>query len=656
MPIEINADDVARAEAFLEVLLTESIPEGRFTPGTALRDLTVKALAFTFGAIQKDNAQVKALQSLLSVQSIATADPDVDRAVASATDAILSNWFIKRKAGGFARGLVFVEVSKRQDYLISGNHRFSYDRDHVFYPDVTDPSQTIIVKASDLIPVLTVDGTVQGYQFSQRVIAARTGADFNVAPGTWAGGTTFSPFAVRVFSATKFEGGKGRETTTELIARSETATSTRNLINTRSIDATLRDKFTTINRMLVVGMGDPEMQRDMKVELATGSKIHVGGHYDVYLELPRVQAVFEGQVGGSYIRPDGVINVFRDSTISNWNTTGIQLGDVIRISSVYEDSPPKDFVIKEITSTELRVSENTPFAVATDELGDFVDYYIYRPIYGADVQLLPTLSVNTTGQTSRRVQVPNRVVLPGGAHYDILDVAVINPDAGDPYINPTDGYVHFPVRSNETPATVTSQQYLEYQVVSKNTGVAQSQLCFEELYLVAAYNEKTVRVTYETLASLDVIHDFARDRFERVVAGNILTRGYNPVYLSMVVPYRRKPLIQTTINEDAIRQNLTDYINAFDPNDIIDVSDIATFVRNESTAIGAVLPFEINYKLILPDGRTIQFTTEDQVLIDPARINDDLANSSLTNALSLGLSDRTVRYFTSIERIALEER
>lgn len=654
MPIEISSDDVSSAETFLETLLTEEIPTGRFTQGSALRDLVIKSLAFTFAHLKKENTTIRSLQSLLTVQDIATTDPDTDRAVANATDAILSNWFLTRRSGGFSRGVVFLEVSRRQDYIIPGNHRFAYDKDHIFYPDVLDTTQSIVIPASSLLPVLATDGTVSAYQFSQIVIAAKTGEDYNVSSGNWKSGTSFSPFATRVFSSSKFEGGKGRESTSELIARSSTAISVRNLINPRSIDATLRERYSVINRLLVVGMGDPEMQRDLKVEFATTSRLHLGGHYDVYLELPRVQATFEGRLGARYTRPDNLINIFRDTSIVNWTTTSVQLGDVIRVSSGLPEAP-KDFVIKEIYATELRVSTNTPFSEATEESATFITYFIYRPLFLADAPILPTVGVNTTGQSSRQIQTANRLVLPGGPHYEILDVAITDPTSGDPFIDSVDGYIHFPVRTNEAPNSVTSAQFLEYQISSIDKNLAQSMVTFEELIIESAYNGKNVRVTYETLAGMETIHAFTQDRFERVVAGNILTKGYHPVYLTMTIPYKSKATATGTVSQDGLRQAVVDFINTFDPNDVIDVSDVFQVVREYDTNIGVVFPFIINYELIISDGRVITYTTEDEVTLTTNKL-DDLAGTGFSDPNSFGISDRNVRYMTTYARISVEDR
>lgn len=652
MPVEISQTDVADAESLLEALLTEQVPSGRFSQGSALRDLTVKALAFTYAYFKKENNTVRALGSLLTVQQVAVTDAETDRNVNQATDAILSNWFINRNMGMFARGILFITVTKRQDYIIPGNFRFTYDRTRAFFPDVLDPTQNIVIRASDLLTVTNVEGIVEGYQFTLRVVGSRTGVEHNIEPGTWQGSASFTPYATRISSTVKFEGGKNRETTTELVGRSNTAITVRNLINTRSIEATLRDRFNVPGKMLVVGMGDPEMQRDRKLEFATGSALHVGGHFDVYVELPRIQETFDGVIGGTFQRPDGICNVFRDSGITDFTQPVVTAqnqyvtivpGDVLRVTTGLAEAP-RDFVIKEVLPKELRVGINTPFSVPTDESNVDISYCIYRPLVGTDNQLLPATGARQTGRTSRAISIANGVALPGNARLAILDVAVINPDVGDLAINLATGFVHFPYRTNSAP------EQSEYQIVSKQPHLAQSMKASEELY-VLGYEGKTLRVVYESLAGLDVLHSFTQDRFERVMAGNILVRGFIPVYLTMTVPYRLKSTAKTAIDELALRQSIVDMVNTFNPHDIVDISDVSQTTRQFSDQIGSVLPFEITYTILTPDGRELEFKTADEV-----KLTSDYTAGILTDPLSLGISDRTVRYFSSLSRVLVSQQ
>ena len=120
MAIEISAADVTAAEEFFATLVAEQVPEGRFTDGTALRDLAIKALAVIVAQLRKENATVQSLNSLLRIKQLAAniAEADLDPAVADAAAAILDNWFITRLTGQFPRGTVNVYVSRKQDFLI----------------------------------------------------------------------------------------------------------------------------------------------------------------------------------------------------------------------------------------------------------------------------------------------------------------------------------------------------------------------------------------------------------------------------------------------------------------------------------------------------------------------------------------------------------
>lgn len=655
MTIEISSTDVADAEVFLASLLEQNVENGRFDQGTALRDLTVKAFAFITAYFRQQNNEVRSLQNLLNIQNIGSStDPNTDRAISAATDALLSNWFINRKVGGFARGTVSVVVTKKQDYLVPATARFSYTRSQIFFPDVSDVTQPILVSANDVFPITTSSGQVVNYFFNLRLVSARTGTDFNVDPAQWLDFTRFSPNAVSVSNSTAFSGGRAQETTAELIARSKNAIAVRNLINNRSIDATLKETFSELRRLLVVGYGEPEMQRDFKVELGTGAQLHVGGHYDIYLDLPLTESRTTGTVGGRFLRTDGVVNIFRDTSVADWTTGPVRIGDVIRVVSGLDDVPV-DRTIKQIFPGELRVGTDTPFSEATDELGTNVTYFIYRPLFGPDWQVYPTIGVSTTGQTSRQISVSGTILLPGEPHYDILEVSVIDPSPGDPFADPATNTVNFVTRVNTTPAPLGTSSTNEYQVVCNDPLNSQSSRGFDQVVVDPAYDGKTLRVVYQTLAGYSAVESFVQDRFERVLAANPLSRGYFPVYLTFTVPYKLKSQADNIVDELALRTALVEFINSFDPNDVIDVSDITAFSRTFDTNIGTIFAFDIGYDLIVPDGRVITYSTPDVVSIEPQYLIPEFVGA-FPNSLGQSVSDRTVRYITTLDRVQVERR
>lgn len=646
MALEITAADVTTAEEFLATVVSNQIPDGRFTDGTALRDLCIKALAVVAAQLRKENNVTQSLNSLLRIRELARTsnDPAID----DAADANLSNWFITRKTGDFARGTVQVFVSRRQDYPIARTVRFAYDRNLQFYPDL---SADIVVPASDLTPIVDASGAIIAYSFTLRVVAAKTGPSYNVFPATWAGTGGFSPFVIRVSSSVKFEGGEARQSTVDMIDQAQDGIAVRNLINPRSIKATLTQKFKALTRLISIGMGEPEMQRDLAVELASNVRLHVGGHFDTYVELAVANTAFEGILGGVYQRPDGVISVFDDTNVADWSVLGVEVGDVIRVVGGFPDVP-RDYPIKEVRATELYVSALRGFPIIATGLS----YYIYRPLFGPDVQIYPALGSSVTGLTTNTVQQVGVLVLPSEPHYDIIDVAVVNPDPGDTYVNDPDGYVHFTSRINSDPLLPAANNIaLPFRVLGLEPANGQSARDFDCVQLPSQYNGKRVRVTYETLAGFSPIDLFTRDRFERILAANVQLKAYHPVYLSFRVPYALSNVATGTVDELSLRRNIVSYVNSFNPLDVIDVSDISTYVKNFSVNIGTVFPFEIQYDLLAPNGNVYSFTTQDVVGMDPAKLDPGFV-TTLDQLLSLTVSDRTVRYRTRLERVQVELR
>lgn len=647
MTIEISPADVREAEDFLATVVAEQVPDGRYTDGTALRDLVIKGLAVISAQLRKENKQVQSMQSLLRLRQLAanTIEANLDPAVIDATDALLSNWFVSRKAGSFSRGLIQVFVSRKQDYVITRTRRIPYDRSRAFYVDApTD----VVVPASDVTPLVDATGAVTAYVFSLRVIAEKTGDNYDVSPATWVGTGSISPFVLRITSAVAFSGGKGRESTLTVIDRASNATAVRNLINGRSVIATLTEQFSDVSRLVTIGMGEPEMQRDER------GGIHYGGHYDTYLELPVGGSTFEGVLGAAYPRPDNLAVVFRDSAVPDWTATDVQPGDVIRISAGIS-TVPRDFVILYVFEQELQMHPLHAFP----EVSFAVTYQIYRPIFGPDTQIYPSVGTSSTGQTLATTTSEGTAVLPPEPHYDILDVAIVNPDPGDPYINGTDGFIHFTNRVNSYPELPDDPgAALPYQIVSGSPVDAQSSRAFDRLVLPEDYDGYRVRVSYQTLVGFAAVDSYMRDRFQRVLCANVQAKGYHPIYLSFTVPYQLRKQPSGFVNELAVRQNLVAMINSFDPREVLDASDIATYLRNLDTNIGAVLPFEITYELTMPDGNLVTFRTNDVVSVNVAKIDavETGRTYTTTELTAQSVTDRTVRYLTRLDRVNVEFR
>lgn len=656
--ITINATDVASAADFLEQFLTDQVSDGDFTKGTALRDLTVQAIAAVVAFLRADATQIRQMQSLLSVQSATGGDP---AALLDGVTAILSNFLIAPKGGTKARGFVIGHSSQQVDIFIPPTVRFTYSQGIIFVVDSTD---TLFIPQAELVPIVDAGGAVLDYEFRIPLVAVATGEAYNVVPALFAAFDRFNPYVSRVESTSTFSGGKGLETVPEILARAPTAVSVRNLINSRSIQATLEDNFDGIEAILVIGMGDIEMQRDIVPTIAPHLKFHVGGAVDIYLRTSLVETVFTGAVGGLFARPDGVATIFRDSSVS---FAPVQPGDILRVTAGLATTPA-EFLVVANNGSYLVISERASFPTATDESSPVtsVTYTIGNigPVYNnvvADIGGVPF----TTGVTSRRSATSGRITLPGGPVMDILDIAILNPAAGEASFKSTlDGFVHFPNQVNTTPSQAqTPAQGLQFQTYVHNTPFAQSAAQWLEIIVgtdgaPARFDGYQLRVRYRTIQSFDTIDQFVRGARERVSAAFQLPRGHHPVIVGMRIAYTLKGTATTTLNNAKIAQTVVDYINAFDASSAsIDVSSVIQLIKNTYTDIANIVPpspglplLTITYDLRAPTGDVLSYATSDVVLVTPAKqIAGPVPPTWLYNGLpvtldSLGVTGRTLRY------------
>lgn len=653
--VAISSADVTLAANFLEQFLTDQVPDGDFTQGTSLRDLTVKALAAIVAFIRKDASLGLQLRSLVTVRGAVGSDPD---ALTDAVTAILSNFFVAPKAGRKSRGFAVGHASRLVDIFIPTTTRFTYSQGLTF---VVDSTEVLFIPAAQLVPIVDADRTVLDYEFRIPLVATQTGVAFDVDPSLFSDFDRFSPYVTRVESTTKFSGGKGPETVDEILARAPTAVSVRNLINARSIDATLVDTFDGIENLLVVGFGDPEMQRDLIPGVAPHLRLHVGGMTDVYLRTALVETEFVGTVGEIFARPDDVVSVFRDASVDFSSGPAVSEGDVVRVTAGLPSTPGEFLVVEVMDAHTLAVSERSPFPLATDEAvpTTTVSYVIGRigPSYNdvrSDVGGTPLV----TGVTSRRLSAQGRITLPGGPVMDILDVAITNPPIGEAAFKSTlDGFVHFPNQVNHTPdAGATPDAGLQFQTVVHSPPYAQSALQWMDVVVgtdgnLGRFDTFNLRVRYRTLASFDAIDAFVRGRRERVTTAFQLPRGHHPVVIRMNIQYTLKSTAIATLSGDKIAQTIVDFVNSFDTGaNPIDVSAVTQLVRNTYPDVGPIEPITIEYDLRAPTGDVMSYQTTDVVRV----LSTKQIAGPVLDLDSLGVTNQTLRYIANIAGVTVE--
>ena len=671
--IYVSSQDLANADTFLTAYLKDKITDADFSEGSVLRDFVVKAIAYIFAYLERERKITRDRQSLLSLSTL-PAGESVDEAV----DALLSNWFLTRKDGTSAFITAVLHFSQANDVVLRPTTQFFRTSTIAFTPNITSD---LVIPASELRPNINSNGTITDYSVTVTLVAATAGTAGNALPGKFLSADPFNPYFLYAENLSQGQGGADIETTVDLLARAPTAISVRNLINTRSIDTVLRETF-AIDAVRVIGFQDPEMIRDLSSESISGLQMHVGGYYDVYVSLPRVDVVESLIIGAPFIRPDGLAVLLRDasSPLKDFVALGVQPGHILRVNDGLPNTP-REYNIVSVDTNTLEVQSRMAFPRATDEDAlESVHYSVgsFSPTYDNIVASTPTFPI---GETSRTLTNPGRVILQGRPQYKVTGVQVF--DVLTSALLEMD-------RVNGTPVG------LEYQVITRVSGNAQSAMAVTEVIVPSTYDGKTLRVNYETLAGYADIQAYVTDRFERVANANPLVKGFHPVYISMNLEFKLKSSATATVSPSDVSQVVADYINAFTPLEVIELSGILQTIRDNFTNIGAILSsVQLTYDLFAPDGQVYQYKTDDIVTITPkylsdsARlvngINDDpngnrglrtpIPNANIDPALnaanqtlfetaclalsdqllSLGISDRTVRYFANASDITVTQ-
>ena len=647
--IEITNDDRINAETFLQQYLTEALPEGDFSRGSFLYETTVSAMAYTVAFLRKELALVESKQSLRGIMSMAEgAERD------SAADAILSNWFLTRKTGVKSTGVVRVYLSNMLSSAdaidIYAGTRFYYDATTIF--EVAS-DQTILPHL--LIPIYS--GGVQiGQYFLLSLQSVDVGTKYDVTPNVWLKWDPFYAGVTKVENVESFAGGASVESTSSFIARAADSVSTRDLSTARSIRATLRDTFAAVNDVVVVGAGDPEMQRDSQVT-SGGSRIHLGGAADAYIHGQVAETTWTAVVGDTFTDPRPNVLNFTSPSLAGVYTL-LAEGDSLKIHNAASGEPDR-YLIESVTATTITVNARTPFP----EIKDGVEWSVGRlsPLFTDISDQIDLDGILQDGVFTKAIQLDDCVLLPPGPVYRIRSVKVyvdntsvtLTRNGGDSL--PSDSTL-----MDLADLNVGASQYVVFSPTSKESNSA---LSLNFLKVPAIYNGRSIEITYDTLVGFTEVNAYVQSSANRTVCANVLPRGMHPAYVRCVtgsidgLVYTLRPGF-TSVDEVALRNSIVSYINTFPPDDVLHTSDLVTFIHVTFPAISGIDVFEFRYSLFAPDGRVIEYTTNATlnssvavtgVKVDPLR--EVVTPPRLATPLSLGIADRTTRYLTAFDLI-----
>ena len=350
--IEIKDEDRQAAEQFLVEFLTELIPDADFSRGSVTRDHTVTAVAAVYALMKQEARNVRNATSLRLALRI-----EDDAEFTQAIENIVSNWFITRKPGRRAQGVLTLHFSRPRSGRIPITTRFTKTTGLVFR---MSRDSDFIYTEKDLTARVNSRGEITSYALRVPVRAEQIGIQYEVEPGPFSHVTPFSADFSFAENEVKFSGAKDPETPEELLERVPDALTKRDLSTARSIPAVLQEAFPGIDRVVILGAGDEGMRRDLLDDPTAYFKIHLGGHVDAYVSTAiNENQVYEAPVGGVFSDPRQEITLFRDATVDDWRKY-VTPSDVIYVHNT-DPGEPDRYLVEDVTKYYLRVHRRQPF-------------------------------------------------------------------------------------------------------------------------------------------------------------------------------------------------------------------------------------------------------------------------------------------------------
>lgn len=243
--LQPTAQELLEGELLCKQILEAKFPDLDLREGTALRDLVIRPGAMLFALMNKAGEYYFTQNTLSNIDNVTPTE---------VLDSILSNWFLTRNVG--IRSVINARLyfARSKNITVSSSVYFSTDNVTKFFPSdsYSFPSEALVL-----------DSYSNEYYIDMDMIAEREGTSYNISSGSLLYFQNFDPYFLRAEINYLKSESISTETNLEFIARSKTAISTRNLINVPSIDSNLTSEFNFITRLLTIGMGDPEMLRDI---------------------------------------------------------------------------------------------------------------------------------------------------------------------------------------------------------------------------------------------------------------------------------------------------------------------------------------------------------------------------------------------------------
>lgn len=251
--------------ALLSSSLVAQNPGLDLRPGTPFADLFLTSTAVAYNVIDQEVQHDRIVSYLSNWQSMTLEELQL----------LASNFFVNYASGTFSTGSVRVYYSSPVDFMATPLSNFYSSAGYAYKP------VTPVVVTKDEMS-LNRDGLL--YYVDVEVSATSTGSMYNITSSGQIVNADGIPDFVRITNLQPFSNAQDPMTLDQFYSVIANSLTTRDFVSKASIFATLMQHFPYINRLTVVGYGDPEMTRDI-VRYSPSGTMHAGSMIDVYLDF-----------------------------------------------------------------------------------------------------------------------------------------------------------------------------------------------------------------------------------------------------------------------------------------------------------------------------------------------------------------------------------
>lgn len=600
--IQVSADEMKEAELIATQILTAQYPDLDLREGTGARDLVIRPTATLLAMVQK------ALVHYFSNNTIKVVTNDSPQ---ETVDRILSNWFLSRKIGTKAVINARLYFARQKAIVVSSDVYFSPDNTLKFFP-----TSAISVTTGQL----TFDSNNNEYYYDLDLAAEQEGSNYNISSGSLLYFSNFDPFFLHAEINFLKATAVATETNTDFITRAQTAISTRNLINNRSITSKMLGDFALLQGVSTIGYGDPEMIRDQiqaYVPALTPPYVfsHSGGCCDVYSRVPLTSGIVQytadalgkvqiggaiykfsrSQISGSAVADTlpfyitkAVTSITRTTTVATVTTTlahGFTTGDSITIIGASPAGYNGTFVIAGAAgSTFTYTVPNTLTTPATGTITANKQVpYTASNFYSATQTLTTLASGGTTTATatlnSHGLSAGRYVTIVGATPAGYNGTFLINSATQNTFTYTCPNALSSPASGTITAtATIPAQDY----------GFSNRAIQVADYGVSFANQTASFLISY--FQDIDGLQDYLELETQRVVCADLLARGFNIYVLNFGITAYNGPSPDATICSNTIKA----YLSTLVPGQIFIMADLVA--KLNTAGVGTIqTPLGVTY-------------------------------------------------------------